>query len=150
MAPLGMRRGTISGEDGFTFAELLVTMTVLALVAVPLLALLGNGYCYTVRAGRRTVAVNLCRERLEELRAAGYRGCLALLEGGSERREIPAEEDPLPGGYAPYRRATVLERRSAVLAPGSEAGYLRIRVTVTYGTGAGEERVVLETNLGGG
>ena len=139
-----------SGEDGFTFSELLVTVTVLAFIAVPVLAMLLHSYGYTVSAGRRTVAVNLCRERLEELRAAGSSRCLALFEEGRDRCEIAGEDDPLPAGFEPYRRETLLERQVLTPAPGSEAEYLRITVAVSYSRGSGEGSVVMETNLGGG
>ncbi len=151
MARLRHHGQATSEEDGFTFTELLVSVTVLALIAVPVLAMLMHSYGYTVSAGRRTVAVNLCRERLEELRAAGSSRCLALFEEGRHRCEIAGEGDPLPEVFAPYRRETVLEKKRVTPAPGSEAEYLRVTVAVYYGRGSGGEgSVVLESNLGGG
>ena len=149
MAGLWHHGQSTSKEDGFTFTELLVALTVLTLIAVPVLAMLLHSYGCTVAAGRRTVAANLCRERIEELRAAGTGRCLALFGESPECCIIAGEADPLPEGFAPYRRETVLTKKVFAPAPGSEAEYLGIIVAVYYGRGSGEEVVVVETNLGG-
>lgn len=147
----GLRRKArpFSGEDGFTFTELLVAAAVLGLIVVPVLAMLLQSYGYAVAAGRRTAAVNLCRERIEELKAAGSRRCLALFAEGCTECVLCGEADPLPAGFESYRRETVLAKKRFAPAPGGAVQYLEIRVAVYYGRGSGEEAVVLETNLGG-
>lgn len=148
MIMLRRSQSVIAGEGGFTFTELLVALTILGLVAVPLLSLLQDSCCYTAAAGRRTAALNLCRERLEELKSAGSSCCLALFEGGREECRLLEEADSLPEGCAHYRRETVLEKRAFLLEPAGAAGYLRITVTVYYNGRGGESAVALATNLG--
>lgn len=149
MIMLRRSQSAIAGEGGFTFTELLVALTILGLVAVPLLSLLQDSCCYTAAAGRRTAALNLCRERLEEIKAAGLRRCLTLFDGGRQDCRLLEEVALLPEGGEPYRRETLLEKQVLPFEPAGAAGYLRITVTVYYDGRGGESAVALATNLGG-
>ena len=141
-------------EEGFTFTELLVAITILALVSIPVLSMLLNGYSYTVMAGRQTVAANLCRDKIEDFKAKGYSGCINLFKNSAGLiHEIPSAEDPLPEGYELYRRETVIERRESIKGSSSsalEAEYLRVRVTVYWTERGGENSVEMETSLARG
>lgn len=61
-----------NNEGGNTFIELMVAITILAVVSIPVLGLLVSGYTAMVMAGRRTVATNLARECVEEIKARGF------------------------------------------------------------------------------
>ena len=93
-------------EEGFTFTELLVAITILALVSIPVLSMLLNGYSYTVMAGRQTVA-NLCRDKIEDFKAKGYSGCINLFKNSAGLIRESQRRGPLPEGYELYRRETV-------------------------------------------
>lgn len=141
-------------EEGFTFTELLVAITILALVSIPVLSMLLNGYSYTVMAGRQTVAANLCRDKIEELKSEGFsKYDLLIRDKPDGRYRIPSAEDPLPEGYELYRRETVIERRESIKgssASALEADYLRVRVTVYWTERGGENSVEMETSLARG
>lgn len=136
-------------EDGFTFTELLVAITILALVAIPVLTLLVNGYTYTVMAGRQTIAANLCRDKIEELKAEGFSNYALLVRASPDGTyRITSAEDPLPEGYELYRRETIIEEKSS--QSGIAASYLRVKVTVYWTEQVGERSVEMETNLARG
>jgi prepilin-type N-terminal cleavage/methylation domain-containing protein len=80
-------------EEGFTFTELLVAITILALVSIPVLSMLLNGYSYTVMAGRQTVAANLCRDKIEELKSEGFsKYDLLIRDKPDGRYQIPSAD----------------------------------------------------------
>jgi len=131
-----------------------VAITILALVSIPVLSMLLNGYSYTVMAGRQTVAANLCRDKIEELKSEGFsKYDLLIRDKPDGRYQIPSAEDPLPEGYELYRRETVIERRESIKgssSSGLEADYLRVRVTVYWTERGGENSVEMETSWPGG
>jgi prepilin-type N-terminal cleavage/methylation domain-containing protein len=132
------------GEGGYTLVELLVAMTVLAIVFLPLSALLAAGGSGMVQAGRRTAAANLCREKMEEIKA---RGCSYYLDA----------VDAAPGGIylemenlGFFRRETKLQQLELTLE-GEDAGVamLKIDVQVKWQEGAAEQCVELSSYLAG-
>lgn len=134
------------GENGFTFAELMVAVTILAVVTVPLLSLLASGHAAAVFSGRQTTAVNLCRAGVEEIKARGYDYYMAVIEENAGAPYTPPAEDPVPGFSFFSRRAVV----AAEILPGLnglEVKLLRVTVTVSWMHGDGERSVALETYL---
>lgn len=86
-------------EKGYLLLELLVALTLLAVLSVPLFNMLGLAHDIYLRAGRETVALNLAREAMERARSEGY-GAAGYVEEEVEgfsgfRREVEVEE--LPG-----------------------------------------------------
>ncbi len=137
------------GEDGFTFTELLVAITILALALVPILALLVNGYTYTVMSGRQTIAANLCRDKIEDLKSEGFSKYILLVRASpAGTYSISSDEDPLPEEYGLYRRETIMEEKSS--GSGIAASYLRVKVTVYWNEKGGERSVEMETNMARG
>jgi prepilin-type N-terminal cleavage/methylation domain-containing protein len=94
-------------ERGYTFIELLVAITVLALVFVPLAALFTGGYMGMVRAGRRTAASNLCREKIEEIKANGYSYYLGQIS--TSANGVIVEIEDTVGEKNLFKRETTLE-----------------------------------------
>jgi type II secretory pathway pseudopilin PulG len=87
----------LKNEGGFLLLELLVALLVLAIVAGPLVSLLVLGIEMLHGAGEYTVAVNLAREKMEEVKGAGFGGAVCVVEedaGGFDgvRREVSVWE----------------------------------------------------------
>ncbi|MEW5785664.1 MAG: prepilin-type N-terminal cleavage/methylation domain-containing protein [Bacillota bacterium] len=139
-----MRKMIRDTAAGYTLIELLIAVTILALVVSPLLGLLAAGFSAINLAGQQTSAVNLCRAALESTKALGYTAVynLYVREGRS-----PLEDNAIPG-FPQFRRLTVvkpvsLEAGGAPLA----IELLLIRITVSW-TGKGMERsTILESYL---
>jgi len=76
-------------EEGLTLAELLVTVALLGVLMIPVFNLLLSGSSYLDRAGSRTEAVNLAREKMEEIKAGapGQGGFPEVEELEGYRRE---------------------------------------------------------------
>lgn len=133
------------GEAGLTFVDLLVTITVIAIVTLPLVHFFTASYAAIVKAGRRTVAVNLCREKMEVIKSGGYScylDCIRDAPGGIYREM----EEP-PGGANSFRRETELRLVDVRLAGNQEsASIIGITVIVTWG-GSENECAVKLTSL---
>lgn len=63
-----------ANRQGFVLIELLVAITVLGLVAVPILAAFITGYSSLAGAGDKTKALNLARRQMEQVKSMGYSG----------------------------------------------------------------------------
>lgn len=96
-----------SGAAGLTFIDLLVTITVMAIVTLPLLHLFMANCAAIVRAGHKTAAVNLCREKIEVIKSRGYNYYLDSINGSPGGVYMEIEEPP--GDEDPYRRKTRLQ-----------------------------------------
>jgi len=131
-------------SNGYTFIELLLAVTLLALITTPMLTLFVTALSAVHSAGQQTTAVNLCRAAMESVKAAGYDAAYEtfIIEALS-----PIVESSLPGA-ANFRRVTEvisLTPESGPLLHSLEI--LHIRITV-YWPGQGRERyVVLESYL---
>ncbi len=129
-------------ENGFTFVELLVAVTIVAVVSVPLLSLFICGYATTVTAGRQTVAVNLCRDRIEEIKGGS---CAWYNQfNGEESPIVLFEETPVPDFDLFCRRTEILSEELPGF-PGITMA--RIIVTVSWRQGEVERSITLETYL---
>ena len=60
------------GEQGFTLIEILAAFTILIVVAVPLTHIFLQGNQLAWKAERRTVALYIAQQKMEELIAQGY------------------------------------------------------------------------------
>lgn len=67
-----MKLGKIFVREGFTLIELVLSITILALVLVPFLTLFSSGYSSSLKARRITVATSIAEGKIEELRANTY------------------------------------------------------------------------------
>jgi prepilin-type N-terminal cleavage/methylation domain-containing protein len=149
MRPLLQEKTGSLGEEGFTFTELLVAITLLALISIPILGLLVNGYTYTAMAGRQTIAANLCRDKLEELKADGFNQYYPLVKASpGSFYQIDSVNDPLPAGYENYRRETLMWE--VYSGADNTVSFLRVKVTVFWTERGGERYMEMETNLARG
>ncbi len=67
-----MDKATLRSRHGYTFIELLVAISILGFVIAPFLALFTNSFSSIALSGRETTAINLCREKMESVKAIGY------------------------------------------------------------------------------
>jgi prepilin-type N-terminal cleavage/methylation domain-containing protein len=92
----------ICNKSGYTFIELLVAIAILGLVVTPLLTLFTTGYFLISNARQQTIALNLCRSKLEEVKSPGYYSTQDL--------QFNAFGSPIiefdPEGFSGYRRET--------------------------------------------
>lgn len=126
------KQNRFKNESGYSFIELMVAITVLAVVVMPLLSVLVGGYAVMVSAGRQTVAANLCRDKIEEVKAGGFGYYDSLLDEGGQYWE---EENPV-SGFSHFRRETSIVKETRVLSSGQEGDFtvnlLVIKVTVYW------------------
>lgn len=126
-------------EKGHTFIEILASVTILAVVALPLLTLFLSGMSAASNAGKQTVAVNLCREKIEELKADGYERTYNLYV---EEELSPRLEEQVEG-YALFSRKTEVWPETVDFMEGDpelQPDFLRIKVTVFWTDMHGRER----------
>jgi prepilin-type N-terminal cleavage/methylation domain-containing protein len=119
-----------ANTSGYTFIELLIALALLGIVVAPLLNLFATGYSFIGDARKETTALNLCRTRLEELRAMGYSTvCVQYIDSSS----LPVSEfNPLGlDGFIRETNVTLVE-----LATNNSSNpsveLLQIDVTVTW------------------
>jgi prepilin-type N-terminal cleavage/methylation domain-containing protein len=119
-----------ANTSGYTFIELLIALALLGIVVAPLLNLFATGYSFIGDARKETTALNLCRTRLEEMRAMGYTAvCVQYLDSSS----LPVSEfNPLGlDGFTRRTNVTLVE-----LATNNSSNpsveLLQIDVTVTW------------------
>jgi Tfp pilus assembly protein PilV len=62
------RRGSLAGQHGFTYVEVLVASLLMAVVLLSLCAAFTAGYANVSSAGKATVALSAARQLLEDLR----------------------------------------------------------------------------------
>ena len=136
----------LRSERGYTFIELLVAITMLAIVFIPVAALLTTGYAGMVRAGRRTAAANLCREKIEEVKANGYSYYRDLINAAPDG--IYVEIESSPGGFNYFRRETMMQRLELALeGENVSAPVINITVQVRWQEFETERSVKMESSL---
>lgn len=128
-------------SEGYTFAELLLAMALLALLLCPLAHLFQSGYAGAARSGKRTAAVALCREELETLKARGYSSCLKQIEGDPAGSFTLTEELTLD--HTPYRRVTRLQ----LIEAAGEPPLIHLTVTATWPESGAESSTEQTTHL---
>jgi len=138
----------MKNEGGYTFVELIVSITILAIVTVPILSLFVSGYTVLASAGRQTIAANLCREKIEAVKVNGYDFYMQYFEqhGANLYREA---ENPVEG-FPVFRRVTRVWEENVLpdpLTPDFQISLLKIIVQVFWEHQGAERAVQMETNL---
>ena len=133
---------------GYTLIELLITISILAVLIVPFITLFTTSHLSIANSGRQSKAVNLCRGQAEMLRSAGYEFLLQeyIPAGGSTAIIV---EDALPGNEM-FTRITRIEPLKIDFA-GDEPfaiELLKIEIEVTWEVKGVEQRESLVTLLG--
>ncbi len=140
----------VKRENGYSFIELVMAVTVLAVVVIPLLSLLVSAYAAMVMSGSQTVAVNLCREKIEAIKANGYSHYAALMDGEDPEaepyHEYLYEREPVPG-FPQYSWEARITRYTKNLGGDFEVELMEIRVTVYWTRQDAERSVTMESEL---
>jgi len=130
---------------GYTFIELLIALALLGIVVAPLLTLFACSYTIIGDARMHTTALNLCRARLEEMRAFGYSAVYDLY---LDNPSLPfIEADPLT--FADFTRETTvtLVELPAAVNSGLLVELMQIEVTVSWWENDRELKETLSTYL---
>jgi len=129
---------------GYTFVELLLAITILGIVASPLIALFSGSYLAINNAGNHTVASNLCRDRIESLKSSGYSSLYQLYISNNGNA---VTEDNLPD-HPGFQRTTLFSLYPLEITPetseseGQTVELLSLEVTVSW---TSRERTYHET-----
>lgn len=134
-----------NNTSGYTFIELLIALALLGIVVAPLLNLFATGYSFIGDARRHTTALNLCRARLEEMRALGYSSVYDLYF--NDTASPVTELDPL--GYVGFTRETTVSLTDlpTVTNVALPVELLQIDVTVSWQENNREHEETLSTYL---
>lgn len=123
-----MKKTVPGSVCGYTYIELLVAITILGLVATPLLTLFTGSYTSIAEAGIKSSALNLCREKMETLKTRGYEETYAFYLAGPGNPSYIEEDIP---GHPHFRRITevsLLDPDHESLPPGAEVLCLKVSV----------------------
>ncbi|MFY9446089.1 MAG: prepilin-type N-terminal cleavage/methylation domain-containing protein [Dethiobacteria bacterium] len=89
-----------AGQGGFTLVEVLVAVMILVIMVFPITGMIVNGTRTVYNSAHRTMAANLAREKMEQVKSAGYEAApgqagVEELEGGfirtTEVTDYPVE-----------------------------------------------------------
>lgn len=128
-----------SPHFGATIIEVVMAIVILSIALPPLIASFAEASMQSVYPANAAVASFLAIERMEEIVARRYRasdGYTAITSAA-----FPAET-PVTGFSGFNRSVTVTYTNAALAMVGSDQGYKKVRVTVTWGGGANQ--IVIE------
>lgn len=133
-------------DGGYTFIEILVAVTILGIVIVPFLGFFTVSFAAINKSGQQSIAINLCRAKMESTRALGYEAVYSYYISNANSPRV--EEDiPLHPGI---RRVT--EIRPVSIDTGGHLAQqpevLHIKITVFWETTGTEDSATLESYLG--
>jgi prepilin-type N-terminal cleavage/methylation domain-containing protein len=134
-------------RPGVTIIEVVMAIVILSIALPPMVASFADASRQSIRPSNSTVASFLAIDRMEEVVARRYQGTdgYAALTVPS-MSAFPAET--VVSGFPLFARTTVIEyvtinfASGAIAASGSDKGYKRVRVTVTWHSGS--EKMVVE------
>ena len=140
-----MNKALLRSTGGYTFVELLVAITILGFVSAPFIGLFYSCFSAITMAGSQTGAINLCRDKMESVKAGGYQAVYDRYISG----ESPAIFDEDLTASHGFRR--VVEVNPLLLStagtPQLTLDLLQIKVTVYWTVGAREYSETVESYL---
>ena len=133
------------GDSGYTFVEILIALTILGIVVVPFLGLFSSSFAAINNSGNQTRAINLCRDKIETLKAEEFASVYSDYITESNNPLIENELVHHPG----MQRTTYLE--SILIETGQEAApdveVLLVTVTVTWSSAGRQYSETLQAYL---
>jgi prepilin-type N-terminal cleavage/methylation domain-containing protein len=132
-------------DHGFTLIELLLAIALLAIIAIPLAAHFGGSYAGAARASRQTEALNLCREKIETIKAGGCSRYLEEIEESSGGNRTEVEEHL--GRNELFQRETRLQIIDYLHDGDPDEALILINVKVSWPEGEEERTVQLESYI---
>lgn len=140
-----VNKALLRSAGGYTFVELLVAITILGFVAAPFIGLFYNCFSAITIAGRQTGAINLCRDKMESVKAGGYQAVYDRYVSGESPAVFSEELTAGPG----FRRITEVKPLliSTAGTPQLTLDLLQIKVTVYWTVGDREYSETMESYL---
>ena len=123
-----MNRLNVSTTFGYSLIEILVSFAILGLLIPPLTGLFTQSFSAMKNAGHRTIAANLGREQVEQLKAIGYEKLYASF---TEEGIFIILEDPVPE-YTMFKRTSIVENYFPESLDYSDLKLLQITVSVSW------------------
>lgn len=141
-----MNRAKLRASGGYTFIELLIAITILGFVVTPFISLFSFSFSSIARAGHQSAAANLCRSKIETLKAEGYDTVYTCFITAANNPLLETDLPTMPG----YRRVTEVSSVEINSLPEIEepAELLLIAVTVYWTMNNREYSETVETYLG--
>lgn len=125
-----MDKTFIGSTEGYTFIELLVAITILGFVVAPFLNLFTNSFSSIALAGQQSCAINLCREKMESVKALGY---TQVYEFYITENRSPFVEDFLPANPGFWRVTEISQLLvNAAGTPQIKLDLIHIKITVYW------------------
>ena len=131
-----MKKNIIKNTFGFSLIEAILGMSILSVGLLGGMIVLQNAVMNTVNNDCNTVAVNLARDKMEEILAdKKFLGFVYV----SDASNYPTEQ--LTGNYSGYQREIVITEvnKNNLNLPQAGSGLSRIEVYVRWGTGYDHE-----------
>jgi prepilin-type N-terminal cleavage/methylation domain-containing protein len=141
-----VNRAKLRASGGYTFIELLIAITILGFVITPFIGLFSFSFSSIARAGHQSAAVNLCRVKLETLKAEGYDNVYAGFITAANNPLLETDLPAMPG----YRRVTEVSPVEINSFPVMEepVELLQVAVSVYWTTNNKEYSETVESYLG--
>ena len=124
------KSSNLRSNCGYTFIELLVAITILGLMIPPVFGLFTNSYLAITSAGQQTAAINLCLEKMESVKSAGYDD----LKKNYISSDSPLLNEEKVPGWPQFRRETKVTFASKVAGADNmlPPELLQVQVTVYW------------------
>jgi prepilin-type N-terminal cleavage/methylation domain-containing protein len=131
-----VNRARLRESGGYTFIELLIAITILGFVITPFLGLFSFSFSSIARAGHQSAALNLCRDKLETLKAEGFDTLYTDFITSAGNPLLETDLPTMPG----YRRVTEVTPIEINALPAMEEPIELLLITVTvYWTANNQE-----------
>jgi len=140
-----VNKALLRSTGGYTFIELLVAITILGFVAAPFIGLFYSSFSAIIMAGRQTGAINLCRDKMESVKAGGYQAVYDRYVSG-ENPAIFDEDLTANSGFSSVVKVNHLLIGTAGI-PQLTIDLLQIKVTVYWTVGDREYSETVESYL---
>ncbi len=119
----------IQRRRGATVIELAICMVILGIALPPLVGAFADASRQSMEPAANTVAGFLAIERMEQMVARRYRGT----DGYSQITEANFPAESPVTGFSDFSRSVTVSLVDSNLTPtGSDQGYKKVRVTVTW------------------
>lgn len=140
-----MNKALYKSDSGYTFVEILVALTILGIVVVPFLGFFSGSFAVITSSGNQTRAINLCRDKIEILKAEDFSSVYSSYITESNNPLVENEIAHHPG----MLRTTYLEPVLIETEPGTipTAEVLQVTVTVTWNSAGREYFETLQAYL---
>ena len=124
-----------SSRPSATIIEVVMALVILSIALPPLVTSFVEASMQSIYPANASVASFLAIERMEEIVARRYRGTDGYAAVTAANF---AAESPVPG-FPGFNRSVAVSYTDASLAPaGTDQGYKKVRVVVTWNNGAGQ------------